>query len=129
MKIRQQNLLFPHNVPEFVSYWLERPTMLVLGISLVTVLIMITMVGGLFFWAFELGSASMDGRTNQDQIEVARSGLQTMKKMVGNQWIWSESIRDEYNRIFMILPAQKQPAGYVYSDNYNGLNYSTERVY
>ena len=51
-----------------------------------------------------------------------------MKRMVGNQQVWSESIQDEYNKIFVNNSTKTQASGYIYNDNFTGLDESTDQA-
>ncbi len=39
-------------------------------------------------------------RTSHDRPELARDGLGTIKKMVGDDDAWSEAIKQEYEKIY-----------------------------
>lgn len=107
----------------YLNYWHESSASRIIissGLILVTALIL---AGGLVFWVSQSSFVFAASHSNQDQLEIARSGLETMKKMVGDKQIWSESIQEEYNKIFAASATKTSAVSY--GDNYVGLNYPT----
>ena len=64
----------------------------------------VVLVGGISFWVSEFRLIFVGDNYTQNNSEIAKLGLETMKRMVGNQQIWSESIQNEYNKIFINNP-------------------------
>ena len=99
MITKQQNQEFRKHVGTYVHGMSKKQ--ISLGVS-VAMFLVIMLFGGMFFWGSAL--AYNTGRQNdQSELGLARNGLQTIKRMVGNQIAWSESIQEEYKRLF---PAQ-----------------------
>ena len=98
-------------------YWSKKPTLLLISVSLV---IIMTLAGGLFFWVSQFSNVFANHSSDQSELELARSGLQTMKRMVGDQRAWSESIQEEYNRLFSAQLIKTEPLSYgdVIGQNY-----------
>lgn len=106
MTTRQQNFAVAHatSVP-----WSQRPLTLILSGSLLGLVLLLILAGGLLFWFSEFSATFASGRSDQSQFEVADSGLQTMKQMVGDDQVWAVSIQKEYERIFPDQPTRVQP--------------------
>ena len=88
----------------------------------------VVLVGGISFWVSEFRLIFVGDNYTQNNSEIAKLGLETMKRMVGNQQIWSESIQNEYNKIFINNPVKAQSSGYIYNDNFTGLGESTYQI-
>ena len=98
MIIGPQNNKFQESINEGLNYLYQKPKSLVVsGLVIVT----LVFLGGLFFWASQLGHAFVINDNDQSELAIARSSLQTMKRMVGDQQAWSQSIQEEYNRIIV----------------------------
>jgi hypothetical protein len=95
----------------------------------VTLVVIVISAGGIYFWVSEFRLIFVGDGYTQNNSEIAKSGLETMKRMVGNQQVWSESIQDEYNKIFINNPVKIQSSGYIYNNNFSGLNKSIDQVY
>ena len=123
MTTKQQNYKFLQDVADDLARWSQKPTFLMVSASFI---MLVTLTGGLFFWANQFSYAFEDRGSDQSQLETANSGLQTMKRMVGDQQIWSKSIQEEYDRLFSAQSIKTQPLNY--SENFIGQNYSSNQV-
>lgn len=83
-------------IDESLVYLFQKPKSVIVSGLVITVLVF---VGGLFFWASQLSNGFVVHASDQSELAIARSALQTMKRMVGDQQAWSQSIQEEYNRI------------------------------
>lgn len=125
MLTRQQKLEFPHNVVGYIKHWSQRPTVLLLSGSLLILVFILTLAGGLFFWTYQLIPVfANNNSSNQSELSVARAIMQNMKRMVGNQQAWSESIQEEYGKLSANQQTKTQIANYSHSENFVGSNYS-----
>ncbi len=123
-----QNLKFPQNLIGYIEHWSKRPTVLLLSSSLLIMVIILTLAGGIFFWTYQLNPFLTSQHSSQSELEMARSIMQNMKRMVGNQGAWSKSIQEEYNNIFADQIIKIQAANYSSSENFVGSNYSINQV-
>lgn len=121
----RQNYKFLITVNKYLNYWSKRPTTFVFSSSLIILIMGLTLVGGVLFWMSGFGYALGDQHGNQSQLETADSGLQTMKRMVGDNQIWSESIQKEYNKLFLNQPLETSDN---YNDNFVGQDPSTNQI-
>lgn len=112
---------FPHNIingmAKHLVIWFQKPTALLVSGILIILVIMLTLVGGLFFWTYQISSIFSGQHKNQSEIEIARSVMQTMKRMVGSQGAWLTSVQEEYNKISKDKLFNTQPKGN-YDDNF-----------
>ncbi|KKS13194.1 MAG: hypothetical protein A2735_02875 [Candidatus Yanofskybacteria bacterium RIFCSPHIGHO2_01_FULL_41_21] len=107
------------DVVEYIDLRYHERSLFTLGVSLLAIIVF---TGGLFFWSSQL--SFVFGRNyNQNELAVARSGLQTIKRMVGDQQAWSKSIQEEYNRIFVGNTTKMQPISY--GESFIGDEHST----
>lgn len=124
MTIEQQNYEFLKDVAKHLDRWSRKPTLLVLSVSSLTLMIL---VGGLFFWASQIGPVfGSNDSSNRSELEVARSGLQTMKRMAGDQQAWAQSIKEEYNRLLLVQNTNSQFIDYSYNYNANFIGVGTD---
>ncbi|MEK9158252.1 MAG: hypothetical protein AAB638_03695 [Patescibacteria group bacterium] len=84
---------------EYVERWIKKPTSFALGASLLGFVACMILVGSMFFWASQIAPAFASQQTDQDELQRARTGLQTIKRMIGDEQAWSRSIQEEYNRL------------------------------
>jgi len=122
----KQNYRFLIIINKYLNYWSERPKTFIFSSSLIILLMTLTLVGGVLFWMSSLGYAFGGQQSNQSQSETADSGLQTMKRMVGDNQIWSKSIQKEYNRLFLDQPINIPIMSY--NDNFFKQDSSTNQV-
>ncbi len=120
MTTKQKNYKFIEDLTYDLGRWAEEPTMLMKLASLVVV---VTLVGGLFFWASQIGN-TFGGHAERSQLELANSGLQTMRRMVGDEEVWSKSVAEEYERIFGNQALATQSVSYNYTENFIEPNHS-----
>jgi hypothetical protein len=125
MTTMQKNYKFIQDIEENLGSWIQKPTLFMVSIFVV---IAIIFSGGLFFWASQF-SYVFGRSSNQNQLQVARSGLQTMKRMVGDKQIWSESVKEEYNKIFSDQAIVTLPMNNSYDSNFIKSDYSTSQVF
>lgn len=125
MTTKLQNLKFQQDIQDAIKHlglWYHERSLLTLGICF---MVTIFFVGGLFFWASQFSYALGRDR-EQNEMAVARSGLQTIKRMVGDEQVWSKSIQEEYNRIFVGNTTKMQPISY--EDNFINTEYPTNQA-
>ncbi len=84
---------------EYLERWSKKPTSFALGASLLSFVACMMLVGSMFFWASQISPAFASRQTDQDELQRARTGLQTIKRMIGDDQAWSRSIQEEYNRL------------------------------
>ncbi|MDP3954376.1 MAG: hypothetical protein Q8Q06_03080 [bacterium] len=82
-----------------------RPISRALGIIFLGILILLTLIGGVIFWTLQAAEMlantnSSYGATDLTQLELSRNILRNTQRMVSNPNAWSESIKEEYNRLF-----------------------------
>ncbi len=119
----QHNLrLSSYNISGLLAGWQKSRPVLFLASSLLIVVMMLTLAGGVLFWGYELSSvfAGSSNSSGQTELQVAESGLQNVKRMVGDQRVWSESIQNEYNKLFANQSSKTQPVVYTHEDNFIG---------
>ncbi|KKR13499.1 MAG: hypothetical protein UT43_C0043G0006 [Parcubacteria group bacterium GW2011_GWC1_39_29] len=124
----QQRPKLGYDIAEYFTNWSQKSPISILYNSLVAFVAIVVLVGGIFFWASEFRLIFIGDGYTQNNSEIAKSGLETMKRMVGNQQVWSESIQDEYNKIFVNNSTNTQASGYIYNDNFTGLGESTDQA-
>ncbi len=119
----QQNYKFTNSINKYLNYWSQRPTVFVLSGSFIVLIVTLTLIGGVLFWMSGFGFVLRNNPMSQNESQVATSGLQTIKRMVGNQQVWSESIQKEYAGLFPNQIIKIQPIVYSYNDNFIGPNH------
>lgn len=125
MITRQQNYRFLITVNKYLNYWSKRPTTFMFSGSLIILIVGLTLVGGVLFWMPGFGYTLAGQHSNQSKLETADSGLQTMKRMVGDNQIWSASIQKEYNKLFINQPPEISTD---YNDNFVSQDSSTNQT-
>lgn len=109
-----------YNTFKHLASWYQRPIKVLLGGFLIVLVVMLTLVGGVFFWTTKFSSAFLTQANDRGELEIARSGLQTMKRMVSDPQAWSDSVKEEYNKLFAVRPVEAElTAGDAsYDDNF-----------
>jgi hypothetical protein len=115
------------NVIKYLIQWYHRQSFLMLS-SLAMVAIVV--LGGLFFWASQFSHALTDRESEETQLELANSGLQTIKRMVGDNEIWAQSIQKEYNKLFANQQNNVSPISRTenFTPQYSSINQNLNRV-
>lgn len=113
---------FAEETVEYLNRWYRTSNFSVRSISLLV--IMVLSAGGLLFWSSQFDNAFTIYSGNQGELELAKSGLQTMKRMVSDQTAWSEAVKEEYNRII----TRERSMYFSYQDNFVGSNNSIDQV-
>ncbi|KKR37767.1 MAG: hypothetical protein UW46_C0006G0034 [Candidatus Yanofskybacteria bacterium GW2011_GWF1_44_227] len=81
-----------------LHFW--RPILKAAGIVIFLGVVILLLVGGVIFGASQFVTIFSSSTEAADQTRLAQAGLETMKKMVGDQEAWSAAIKSEYDGIF-----------------------------
>jgi hypothetical protein len=97
------------NVIKYLMQWYQKQSLLMVSALVATMMIV---AGGLFFWASQFSYAITDESGAKTQSELASSGLQTIKRMVGDDQVWAETIQKEYDKLFANQQVSQPPMSY-----------------
>ncbi len=78
------------------------------------------LIGSALFWISGLGFNIGNAHSVQSNSQTASSGLETIKRMVGNEQVWSENIQREYADLFPNEFAESRLIIPSYNDNFVG---------
>lgn len=118
-------------------FWFWRPIFQALGILLLGIIFLLTLTGAVLFWTPQFAAIFINNNhSDLNQLQLAQSGLKNTKRMVGDQQVWSEAIKEEYNQLFAVQPnnpvvakpTQTQFPTPSYTNNFVELKYSINQV-
>lgn len=125
MTNQQKNYNFFQDLNQDIKRWFREPTFLMGSVSF---LIVVVMIGGMLFWASHFVYSFKDRSSSETELEVAVSGLETIKRMVGDDSVWSETIQAEYNRIFPNKVQVSETSCASYDYGFISPDYSTNQI-